>query len=79
MPKVEVLNMEGKKVGNIELADSIFAIDVNESVDIDVFKKLDRTPLGKNVSLSVRRYSNEAFRNRKNNSLHCNRFRLSTN
>jgi len=32
MPKVELLNMEGKKVGDIELADSIFAVEVNESV-----------------------------------------------
>lgn len=32
MPKVDLLNIEGKKVGDIELADSIFAIDVNEDV-----------------------------------------------
>lgn len=36
MPKVELLNMEGKKVGDIELADSIFAVEVNESVMHDV-------------------------------------------
>ena len=32
MPKVELLNMEGKKVGDIELADSIFGVEVNEVV-----------------------------------------------
>ena len=32
MPKVDLLNMEGKKVGTVELADSIFAVDVNEDV-----------------------------------------------
>ena len=32
MPKVEVLNMEGKKVGNIELSDEIFNVEVNEDV-----------------------------------------------
>ena len=36
MPKVELLNMEGKKVGDIELADNIFAVEVNESVMHDV-------------------------------------------
>ena len=36
MPKVELLNMEGNKVGDIELADSIFAVEVNESVMHDV-------------------------------------------
>lgn len=36
MPKVNLLNMEGKKVGDIELADSIFAVDINESVMHDV-------------------------------------------
>lgn len=36
MPKVDLLNKEGKKVGDIELADSIFAIEVNEDVLHDV-------------------------------------------
>ena len=42
-----------------------YRIDVNESVDIDMFRKLDFSPLGKNVRLSVRRYSNDAFADRK--------------
>lgn len=32
MPKVDLLNMEGKKVGDIELAENIFAVEVNEDV-----------------------------------------------
>ncbi len=32
MPKVDLLNMEGKKVGTVELAESVFAAEVNESV-----------------------------------------------
>ena len=36
MPKVDLLNIEGKKVGDIELADSIFAVEVNEDVIHDV-------------------------------------------
>ena len=32
MPKVDLLNMEGKKVGSVNLSDEIFAIDVNEDV-----------------------------------------------
>ena len=32
MPKVDLLNMEGKKVGDIELAENVFAIEVNEDV-----------------------------------------------
>ena len=32
MPKVDLLNMEGKKVGDIELAESVFAVEVNEDV-----------------------------------------------
>ena len=36
MPKVDLLNMEGKKVGDIELADEVFAVEVNESVMHDV-------------------------------------------
>ena len=30
MPKVDLLNIEGKKVGDIELAESVFAVEVNE-------------------------------------------------
>ena len=36
MPKVNLLNMDGKKVGDIELSDDIFAVEVNESVMHDV-------------------------------------------
>lgn len=36
MPKIDVLNMEGKKVGDMELAEGIFAVDVNEDVLHDV-------------------------------------------
>lgn len=32
MPKVPVLNMEGKQVGEIELADSVFGIEPNKNV-----------------------------------------------
>lgn len=32
MPKVPVLNMEGKQVGEIELADSIFGVEPNQHV-----------------------------------------------
>ncbi len=32
MPKVDLLNIEGKKVGDIELSDDIFAVEVNENV-----------------------------------------------
>ena len=32
MPKVDLLNMEGKKVGSVNLSDEIFAVDVNEDV-----------------------------------------------
>ena len=32
MPKVELLNIEGKKVGDIELAESIFGVEVNTDV-----------------------------------------------
>ena len=32
MPKVDLLNVEGKKVGDIELSDDIFAVEVNEDV-----------------------------------------------
>ena len=42
-----------------------YRIDVNESVDIDMIRKLDFSPLGKNVRLSVRRYSDDAFAERK--------------
>ena len=36
MPKVDLLNMEGKKVGNIELSEEIFGVEVNEYVMHDV-------------------------------------------
>ena len=36
MPKVDLLNMEGKKVGDIELLDSIFGVEVNEYAMHDV-------------------------------------------
>ena len=36
MPKVDLLNMEGKKVGTVELPDSVFAVEVNEAVMHDV-------------------------------------------
>ena len=32
MPKVDLLNIEGKKVGDIELAENIFAVEVNNDV-----------------------------------------------
>ena len=32
MPKIDVYNIEGKKVSNIELADSVFGIEPNEAV-----------------------------------------------
>ena len=32
MPKVDVLDMKGKKVSDIELADSIFGIEPNEAI-----------------------------------------------
>ena len=36
MPKVDLLNIEGKKVGDIELAENIFAVEVNEPAMHDV-------------------------------------------
>ncbi len=36
MPKVDLLNQEGSKVGDIELADNIFGIEPNEHVLFDV-------------------------------------------
>ena len=36
MPKIDVLNIEGKKVGTMDLAESIFAVEVNEDVLHDV-------------------------------------------
>ena len=36
MPKVDLLNMEGKKVGDIELQESVFGVEVNEYVMHDV-------------------------------------------
>ncbi len=32
MLKVDVLNMEGKKVGDIEIAESVFGVEVNDIV-----------------------------------------------
>ena len=32
MPKIDVYNIEGKKVSNIELADSVFGIEPNEKI-----------------------------------------------
>ena len=32
MPKIDVYNMEGKKVSDVELADSVFGIEPNEAV-----------------------------------------------
>ena len=32
MPKVDVLDMKGKKVSDIELADSVFGIEPNEAI-----------------------------------------------
>ena len=34
MPKIDVYNIEGKKVSNIELADSVFGIEPNEKVEL---------------------------------------------
>ena len=36
MPKVDLLNMEGKKVGDIELSSEIFDVEVNEYAMHDV-------------------------------------------
>jgi large subunit ribosomal protein L4 len=36
MPKVDLVNIDGKKVGSIELSDDIFAVEVNEDVIHDV-------------------------------------------
>ncbi|MBR6252255.1 MAG: 50S ribosomal protein L4 [Clostridia bacterium] len=36
MPKVDLLNMEGKKVGSIELSENVFGVEVNEYVMHDV-------------------------------------------
>ena len=38
MPKVDVYNIEGKKVSDIELADSIFGIEPNENIVHSVLK-----------------------------------------
>lgn len=43
-----------------------YRIYVGEDVDMDIFKKTDKTPLGNNVSLSVRQYSDVAFSDLKN-------------
>jgi large subunit ribosomal protein L4 len=36
MPKVDLVNIDGKKVGDIELSDDIFAVEINEDVMHDV-------------------------------------------
>ena len=38
MPKVNVLNMNGQNVGEIELTDDIFGVEVNEHVLYEVVK-----------------------------------------
>lgn len=38
MPKVDVYNIEGKKVSDIELADSVFGIEPNENVVHSILK-----------------------------------------
>ena len=38
MPKVDVYNIEGKKVSDIELADSVFGIEPNENIVHSVLK-----------------------------------------
>ena len=38
MPKVDVLDMKGKKVSDIELADSVFGIEPNENIVHSVLK-----------------------------------------
>ena len=42
-----------------------YHIDVKQDVDMDMFKTLDTQPLGRNVSISVRKFSDEAFTDRK--------------
>ena len=38
MPKVDVLNMQGSKVGEAELSENIFAVEMNEAVVHQVVK-----------------------------------------
>ena len=38
MPKIDVYNIEGKKVSDIELADSVFGIEPNENIVHSVLK-----------------------------------------
>ena len=38
MPKVALLNQTGKNIGNIELNDSVFAVEPNQQVVFDVIK-----------------------------------------
>jgi len=42
-----------------------YRIDVKKDVDMDLFKSPDTKPLGKNVSINVRKFSDEAFTDRK--------------
>jgi ribosomal protein L4 len=38
MPKVEVYNLKRETIGEIELADKVFAVDVNQDVIYEVLK-----------------------------------------
>ncbi len=42
-----------------------YSIDVSEDVDMDMFRTLDTKPLGRNVSIRVRQFSDEVFDDRK--------------
>ena len=41
MPKLNVLNINGQNVGEIELVDSIFNVEVNEHVLYEVVKNYE--------------------------------------
>ena len=38
MPKLNVLNIQGQNVGEIELSDAVFGVEVNEHVLYEVVK-----------------------------------------
>ena len=38
MPKVAVLDMTGKEVGQIELSDAVFGVEPNKAVMLDLVK-----------------------------------------
>ena len=38
MPKVDLFNMSGQRVGDLELSDSVFGVEVNEAVLHQVVK-----------------------------------------